>query len=105
MNESLEQLKNLGIELKASNYRVAVFDIDLFSDMYQVDVEKRQESALMAFVLLNVSEEIVSREHAGIAYQEGNNQVAVLFRETGLRILLLRSGASAEKSNRRSRKY
>lgn len=79
VNESLEQLKNLGIQLKASNYRVAVFDIDLFSDMYQVDVEKRQESALMAFVLLNVSEEIVSREHAGIAYQEGNNQVAVLF--------------------------
>lgn len=79
VNESLEQLKNLGIELKASNYRVVVFDIDLFSDMYQVDVEKRQESALMAFVLFNVSEEIVSREHAGIAYQEGNNQVAVLF--------------------------
>lgn len=79
VKESLEALKGLGIELKASHYRVAVLDIDLYSDMYQLDVEKRQESALMAFVLFNVSEELVSREEAGIAYQEGNSQVAILF--------------------------
>lgn len=76
---SLEQLRSMGIELTASNYRVAVFDIDLYSDMYQVDMEKRQESALMAFVLFNISNEIVEREHAGLAYQEGNNRVCVLF--------------------------
>ena len=79
VNESLEQLRGMGIELTASNYRVAVFDMDLYSDMYQVDVEKRQESALMAFVLYNVSSEIVEREAAGLAYQEGNNRVCVLF--------------------------
>lgn len=82
VNESLEQLKGMGIELKAAHYRVAMFDMDLYSELYQVDVEKRQESALMAFVLYNVSNEIVSREHAGIAYQEGNNQVCVLFMGT-----------------------
>ncbi|MDC7289397.1 response regulator [Blautia schinkii] len=79
VNESLEQLKSMGITFAASNYRVAVFDIDIYSDMYQLDVEKRQESALMAFVLLNVGNEIVNREDAGIAYQEGNNRVCVLF--------------------------
>lgn len=79
VHESLEQLKSMGIELMASNYRVAVFDIDLYSDLYQVDMEKRQESALMAFVLFNISNEIVERESAGIAYQEGNNRVCILF--------------------------
>lgn len=79
VNESLEQLRGMGITLDASNYRVAVFDIDLYSDMYQLDVEKRKESALMAFVLFNVSNEIVGREGAGIAYQEGSNRVCVLF--------------------------
>lgn len=85
VNESLAQLKGMGIELGASNYRVAVFDIDLYSDMYKVDVEKRQESALMAFVLYNISNEIVERESAGIAYQEGGNRVCILFQGTRTR--------------------
>lgn len=42
-------------------------------------MEKRQESALMAFVLFNITDEIVKREKTGIAYQEGNNRVCVLF--------------------------
>lgn len=79
VQESLNELADMGIILDASSYRVAVFDMDLYSDIYQVDVEKRQESALMAFVLFNVSDEIVTRENAGIAYQEGNNRVCILF--------------------------
>lgn len=76
---SLKQLKEMDIELNAQKYRVAVFDIDIYSEMYQLDMEKQQESALMAFVLFNVSDEIVSRDNTGIAYQEGNNRVCVLF--------------------------
>lgn len=81
VEESLERLRNMGIELSAVRYRVAMFDIDLYSGMYQLDMEKRQESALMAFVLYNISNEIVSREEAGIAYQEGGNRVCILFQE------------------------
>lgn len=81
VEESLERLQNMGIELSAVRYRVAMFDIDLYSGMYQLDMEKRQESALMAFVLYNISNEIVSREEAGIAYQEGGNRVCILFQE------------------------
>ena len=33
----------------------------------------------MAFVLFNVADEIVTGEKAGIAYQEGNNRVCILF--------------------------
>ena len=77
----IEQLENMGIELASVSSRVALFDIDMYSDMYQVDTVKRQESALMAFVLYNISEEIVKREDAGIAYQEGGNHVCILFQE------------------------
>ena len=56
VQESLNELADMGIILDASSYRVAVFDMDLYSDIYQVDVEKRQESALMAFVLYNISD-------------------------------------------------
>ncbi len=37
----------------------------------------------MAFVLFNITDEIVTRENAGIVYQEGNNRVCVLFGQNG----------------------
>ena len=79
IGESLEQLRGMGIELNASNYKVAILDIDIYSEICQIDTEKRQESALMAFVLFNISDELVSRENAGFAYQEGSNRVCILF--------------------------
>ena len=81
INQTIQRLTEMGIDISASSYRVAVFDIDLYSGMYQLDAEKRQESALMAFVLFNISDEIVTREDVGIAYQEGNNRVCILFKE------------------------
>ena len=81
VNASIERLEDMGIDISAAAYRVALFDIDLYSGMYQLDTEKQQESALMAFVLFNISDEIVTRENAGIAYQEGSNRVCILFRE------------------------
>lgn len=77
----IQQLAGMGIELAEGSCRVAMFDIDIYSDIYQVDTVKRQESALMAFVLYNISDEIVKREQAGIAYQEGGNHVCILFQE------------------------
>ena len=82
VNKTIQRLSEMGIDISAASYRVALFDIDLYSGMYKLDTEKRQESALMAFVLFNISDEIVTREKAGIAYQEGNNRVGILFQET-----------------------
>lgn len=81
VEKTINHLEEMGIDISAAAYRVALFDIDLYSGMYELDTEKRQESALMAFVLYNISDEIVSREEAGIAYQEGNNRVCILFQE------------------------
>ena len=76
---SLDELERMGITFRAASYRVAVFDIDTYSEMYQMDMDKQQESALMAFVLFNVGDEIVVRENAGVVYQEGNNRVCIIF--------------------------
>ncbi|MCD8154585.1 MAG: response regulator [Clostridiales bacterium] len=79
VNVSLSELEKLGVTLHGSIYRVAVLDIDIYSDIYQFDVKKRQESALMAFVLFNISDELVRQEDAGLVYQEGSNRVCILF--------------------------
>ena len=76
---SLTELKKLGICFDCPSYRVAVFDMDTYSELYQVDMHKQQESALMSFVLFNVSNEIVTRENAGVSYQEGSNRVCIIF--------------------------
>ena len=47
VKESLEELDKMGIHMEASSYRVAVFDMDLYSDLYQIDTEKRQELSLI----------------------------------------------------------
>lgn len=93
--ESLEELAALGIDLEAARYRVAVFDLDLYSDSSQLTAEKRQESALMSFVLFNISDEIISKEKAGVAYQAGNNKVGALSWETVPESLNRRSWRSA----------
>lgn len=79
VDQSLKELADMGIVLDSPSYRVAVFDMDLYANLEYIDIEKRQESALMAFVLFNVSDEIVTRESAGIAYQEGSSRVCILF--------------------------
>ena len=66
VSKSIQRLAEMGIDISAISYRVALFDIDLYSGMYELDTEKQQESALMAFVLYNISDEIVTREEAGI---------------------------------------
>ena len=99
--KSIQRLAEMGIDISAISYRVALFDIDLYSGMYELDTEKQQESALMAFVLYNISDEIVTREEAGFAYQEGNNRVGILFQEKWSRNFTSRTKESKLDSRKR----
>ena len=80
MGECIRNLEGMGIFLDATDYRVAVLSIDLYSELHEQNLEQRQESALMAFVVYNISDEIVSNYDAGIAYQESNNKTGILFK-------------------------
>ena len=61
VNASIERLAEMGIDISAASYRVAIFDIDLYSGMYQLDTEKRQESADRKSTRLNSSHTDISR--------------------------------------------
>ncbi len=76
---SLRELNELGISVKGASYRVVAVDIDLYSDLYDVDDELKKESALMSFVVENISNEIVSNHNAGLAYRDSDNRVCILF--------------------------
>lgn len=72
------ELKELGFQFEASDYRVAVVDIDIYSSLYEVDEASKKESALMSFVVENISNEIIEKYHAGVAFKDSNNRVFML---------------------------
>lgn len=76
---SLKELEEFGISVEGAAYRVVAVDIDVYSDLYEIDDELKKESALMSFVVENISSEIVSNHNAGLAYRDSDNRVCVLF--------------------------
>lgn len=78
-DEIRERLEAQGIFFNSRAYRTAILDIDIYSDIHQPSPEEKQESALMAFVVYNVSDEIMRDCRAGLAYQETGNRTCLLF--------------------------
>lgn len=75
---SLAELQEFGIQVGGTSYRVVTTDIDVYSDLYETDEELKKESALMSFVVENISHEIVNNYHAGIAYRDSDSRVCML---------------------------
>lgn len=78
VQESIRELQELGISVEGEHYRVAVLDLDIYSDLYEIDESQKKENALMAFVVENVSNEIVGNYNSGIAYKDNDNRVCLL---------------------------
>ena len=79
VEKCIKELEEFDICIHEGTYRVAVIDIDIFSEIYNADDELKKESALMSFVVENISSEIMERYHAGIAYRDSDNRVCLLF--------------------------
>lgn len=74
----LRNLKKHGIELSGAYFRVAVIDIDIFVNGQVIEMYEKKESALMSFVVENISDEIVREENCGLAYRDKDGRVCVL---------------------------
>ncbi|MFV0361980.1 MAG: response regulator [Suipraeoptans sp.] len=79
VEKSLHELSELGVKIKASSYRVAVIDIDVYSDLYGISEELKKESALMAFVVENIASEVLNKTGEGIAFRDNDNRTYMLF--------------------------
>ncbi len=78
--QCLKELEEFGVRIEGSAFRVAAVDIDLYMERQgSNDGELKKESALMAFVVENISSEIVQGHNAGIAYRDSDNRICILF--------------------------
>ncbi len=86
--KSIEELSEFNVEIKGESYRVVAVDIDVYSDLYDIDDDLKKESALMSFVVENISNEIMKNHSAGLAYRDSDNRVCMLFYVNRARNLL-----------------
>lgn len=79
VERSLADLKEHGIEIKGTAFRVVMADIDVYSEWNEEAEEGlKKESALMSFVVENISNEIVDEYGAGVTYRDSDNRVCML---------------------------
>lgn len=77
--EIRRELAKVGLNLDSAVYRVAVVELDIYArSTYKLDEERKRESALMAFVLHNISQEIVGRNKAGEVCQGKDHRTYIL---------------------------
>lgn len=76
--ETRRELKKVGLNLDFAVYRVAVAELDIYVRSSALDEERKKESALMAFVLHNISQEIVKRNKAGEVCQGKDHRTYML---------------------------
>lgn len=78
--ESRKELEELGIKLEAAVYRVAIVELDIYARTDKLSESLKKESALMAFVLHNISQEIVKQYNAGEVCQGKDQRTFIIFR-------------------------
>lgn len=76
--ETRRELAKVGLALDFAVYRVAVAELDIYVSSSALDEERKKESALMAFVLHNISQEIVKRNMAGEVCQGKDHRTYML---------------------------
>lgn len=77
--ENRSALEELGITLDALSYRVGIVELDVYARTDKLCEEQKKESALMAFVLYNISQEIVKKFKAGEVCQGQDHRTYILF--------------------------
>lgn len=76
--DSKKELQELGITLTGMYWRVVVIDIDIYLDYCDIEFEVKRESALMSFVVENISDEILRKYDCGRAYTDNEHRIFLL---------------------------
>ncbi len=77
--ESRRELMEVGACTDAAIYRVAVVELDIYAKTDKLSEQCKKESSLMAFVLYNITQEIVKKHMAGEVCQGKDHRIFILF--------------------------
>lgn len=78
IKKCLKELDELGVQIHGNAFRVVAADLDVYSGYCEIEKELKKGSALMSFVVENISDEILRRRDCGIAYRDSDNRICLL---------------------------
>ena len=78
IEKSLKELEELGVEIRGNAFRVVAADLDVYSEFCEMEQDLKKGSALMSFVVENISDEILRSNDVGIAYRDSDNRICLL---------------------------
>ncbi len=78
LEESRKEIEEYGINIDYLAYRVAIIEIDIYSDSYNTDKDKIKQGDMKSFVIYNISNEIIKRYNAGEVCKGDNNRAFIL---------------------------
>ncbi|MDY4251587.1 MULTISPECIES: response regulator [unclassified Clostridium] len=78
LEESRKEIEEYGINIDYLSYRVAIIEIDIYSDSYNTDKDKIKQGDMKSFVIYNISNEIIKRYNAGEVCKGDNNRAFIL---------------------------
>jgi len=77
--ESLREIEEYGLHMDYLEYRIAIIEIDIYSDLYNVNEDKIKQGEMKSFVIYNISNEIMKKYKAGEVCKGDNNRGLILF--------------------------
>ncbi len=80
--ESEKDLENVGVKLKGPYFLVGIASLSIYMGDYELEEERKKESALMSFIVFNLALEIMekhNKEDKGLVCQGHNDRVYLLF--------------------------
>lgn len=78
LEESRKEIEEYGINIDYLSYRVAIIEIDIYSDSYNTDKDKIKQGDMKSFVIYNISNEIIKKYNAGEVCKGDNNRAFIL---------------------------
>lgn len=76
--ESRKEIEEYGLQMDYLEYRVAIVEIDIYSDLYNANEDKIKKGEMKSFVIYNISDEIIKKYNAGEVCKGDNNKGLIL---------------------------
>lgn len=76
--ESRKEIKEYGLNMDYLEYKVAILEIDIHSDLYDADKDKIKQGEMKSFAIYNITNEIIKKYNAGEVCKGDNNRALIL---------------------------
>lgn len=80
MKDIKKEMDEAGISIDSEFYKVAVIELDDYTDIYKLKEEEKRQVDLMLFSISNIAEEIVNEHNIGEVFYGNGNQIYIIFK-------------------------